>query len=132
MSYFIQQIVYGLSAGSIYALIALGYTMVYGIVVLINFAHGEVLMMGAYFTFFGIVEYNIPIMLALPISMVLCAILGVLIDRIAYGFVVDFIDWHINYGYHWATFNVADAVIVVAMGLLIIEMIRQMIQERKA
>ncbi|MDA3847223.1 MAG: branched-chain amino acid ABC transporter permease [Vallitaleaceae bacterium] len=84
MSYFIQQIVYGLSAGSIYALIALGYTMVYGIVKLINFAHGEVLMMGAYFTIFGIISFNIPIILALPISMVLCALLGMFIDRVAY------------------------------------------------
>jgi len=84
MSYFIQQIVYGLSAGSIYALIALGYTMVYGIVRLINFAHGEVLMMGAYFTIFGILSFNIPIVLALPISMILCALLGMFIDRVAY------------------------------------------------
>lgn len=84
MSYFIQQLIYGLSAGSIYALIALGYTMVYGIVRLINFAHGEVLMMGAYFTLFGIVNYNIPIYLALPIGMALCALIGMLADRIAY------------------------------------------------
>lgn len=84
MAYFIQQMIFGLSTGAIYALIALGYTMVYGIVKLINFAHGEVLMMGAYFTLFGILNFSLPIYLAMPIAMILCAAAGMLIDRIAY------------------------------------------------
>ncbi|MCK5808740.1 signal peptidase II [bacterium] len=71
-------------------------------------------------------------MLVAIYALIIGGAIGNLIDRIAYGYVVDFIDWHINHGYHWATFNVADAAIVVAMGLLIIEIIRQMIQERKA
>lgn len=84
MEYFIQQLIFGLSTGSIYALIALGYTMVYGIVRLINFAHGEILMMGAYFTVVAMVSFNLPIFLALPIAMILCAVIGMIIDRLAY------------------------------------------------
>ncbi|MCL2654617.1 MAG: branched-chain amino acid ABC transporter permease [Coriobacteriia bacterium] len=89
MENFLQQIVNGLSQGSIYALIALGYTMVYGIVKLINFAHGDVYMIGAYvgfavttFTRFGHSRFGF--IAALIISMVACMILGVTIERIAY------------------------------------------------
>lgn len=80
----IQQLINGLHVGSIYALIALGYTMVYGIVKLINFAHGDILMMGAYFGLFSITVLNLPFGLALLIAMGLCAVLGMLIDVIAY------------------------------------------------
>ncbi|MCQ6280300.1 branched-chain amino acid ABC transporter permease [Bacillus sp. EB600] len=80
----IQQLVNGISLGSIYALIALGYTMVYGIVKLINFAHGDVFMVGAFIGFYSITVFHLNFFLALIISMVACAILGVVIERIAY------------------------------------------------
>lgn len=80
----IQQIVNGISLGSIYALIALGYTMVYGIVKLINFAHGDVFMVGAFIGFYSITILDLGFFPALLISMVACAIFGVLIERIAY------------------------------------------------
>ena len=81
---FIQQLVNGISLGSIYALIALGYTMVYGIVKLINFAHGDVFMVGAFIGFYAITVIDLSFFPALLLSMVACAIFGVLIERIAY------------------------------------------------
>jgi len=80
----IQQFINGLSVGSIYALIALGYTLVYGIIKLINFAHGEIMMMGAYFAFITVITMGLPFLAALIFSMVLAAILGVTIERVAY------------------------------------------------
>jgi branched-chain amino acid transport system permease protein len=80
----IQQLVNGISLGSIYALIALGYTMVYGIVKLINFAHGDVFMVGSFIGFYSITVLDLGFFPALLISMVACAIFGVLIERIAY------------------------------------------------
>lgn len=80
----IQQIFNGISLGSIYALIALGYTMVYGIIKLINFAHGDVFMIGAFIGFYAIVGWDIGLFPALILSMTVCAILGVLIERVAY------------------------------------------------
>jgi branched-chain amino acid transport system permease protein len=80
----IQQLVNGISLGSIYALIALGYTMVYGIVKLINFAHGDVFMVGAFIGFYSITILHLGFFPSLLISMVVCAIFGVLIERIAY------------------------------------------------
>jgi branched-chain amino acid transport system permease protein len=80
----IQQLVNGISLGSIYALIALGYTMVYGIVKLINFAHGDIFMVGAFIGFYSITILDLGFFPALLISMVACAIFGVLIERIAY------------------------------------------------
>lgn len=84
MDIFLQQIINGLSLGSIYALIALGYTMVYGIIKLINFAHGEIYMIGAYIGFFSITALGIGFVPALIISMAGCALLGVIIEKIAY------------------------------------------------
>ncbi|WHY77541.1 branched-chain amino acid ABC transporter permease [Neobacillus sp. WH10] len=84
MEQFIQQLVNGISLGSIYALIALGYTMVYGIVKLINFAHGDVFMVGAFIGFYSITILDLGFFPALLISMAACAIFGVLIERIAY------------------------------------------------
>jgi branched-chain amino acid transport system permease protein len=90
---FIQQLINGLSLGSIYALIALGYTMVYGVLRFINFAHGDVFMVGAYTGFYAARWMNgrfhtspsIPFALAvLMISMVVCAIVGIVIERLAY------------------------------------------------
>jgi branched-chain amino acid transport system permease protein len=80
----IQQLVNGVSLGSIYALIALGYTMVYGIVKLINFAHGDVFMVGAFIGFYSITILDLGFFPSLLISMVACALMGVLIERIAY------------------------------------------------
>lgn len=80
----LQQIINGISLGSIYALIALGYTMVYGIIKLINFAHGEVFMIGAFTGFFAITVLELSFFPALILAMVTCAITGVLIERIAY------------------------------------------------
>ena len=80
---FIEQTINGLQTGSIYALIALGYTMVYGLVRLINFAHGDILMIGAYGLLI-VVSNGMPFIPALILSIIFCAILGVLIDFFAY------------------------------------------------
>ena len=82
-----QQFINGLSLGSIYALIALGYTMVYGIVTLINFAHGDIMMMGAYAGYFVLVALGATsggFAAALFVAMVFCGFLGVAIERLAY------------------------------------------------
>ncbi|MBQ4015187.1 MAG: branched-chain amino acid ABC transporter permease [Treponema sp.] len=86
-SLFLQQFINGLSLGSIYALIALGYTMVYGIVTLINFAHGDIMMMGAYAGYFVLVALGATsggFAAALLVAMVFCGFLGVAIERLAY------------------------------------------------
>ncbi len=84
MERIIQQLVNGVSLGSIYALIALGYTMVYGIINLINFAHGEVLMIGAYIGFALTGIFGFSFFPALFVSMVACGFLGVIIEKVAY------------------------------------------------
>jgi branched-chain amino acid transport system permease protein len=81
---FVQQLINGISLGSIYALIALGYTMVYGIIKLINFAHGDIYMVGAYIGFFAISVGHFSIVPALIISMVVTGFLGMLVERLAY------------------------------------------------
>ncbi|MDR3333554.1 MAG: branched-chain amino acid ABC transporter permease [Treponema sp.] len=84
---FIQQVINGISLGSIYALIALGYTMVYGIVMLINFAHGDILMVGAYGGYFVLSWLGVSplsLILAFVFAMALCGALGVFIERFAY------------------------------------------------
>jgi branched-chain amino acid transport system permease protein len=84
---FLQQLINGVSLGSIYALIALGYTMVYGIVLLINFAHGDILMVGAYTSYFVLSAVGagpVGMLLAFAVSMVVCASFGLSIDRLAY------------------------------------------------
>jgi len=81
---FLQQMVNGISLGSIYALIALGYTMVYGIIKLINFAHGDVYMVGAYVGFAVTTYAQMGFFPALIISILSCALLGVIIERVAY------------------------------------------------
>lgn len=86
-SIFVQQLINGLSLGSIYALIALGYTMVYGIVKLINFAHGDVMMVGAYAGYFVLVVLGagaFGMAGAFIAAMVLCGLLSILIERFAY------------------------------------------------
>ena len=79
-----QQILNGLHIGSIYALIALGYTMVYGIVKLINFAHGDIMMVGAYIAFMMIIAFNLQLPIAIIISMASCALIGMGIEKVAY------------------------------------------------
>ncbi len=82
--YFLQQVINGLQLGFVYALIALGYTMVYGIVRLINFAHGDVFMVGAFAGFFAISVLKVHFLVAILFAMVVCMVLGVTIERLAY------------------------------------------------
>lgn len=86
MDFFIGQIVNGLNLGSIYALVAIGYTMVYGIIKLINFAHGELMMFGAYFAFYLAIlfPFDLPFIAILLVSMIIAAFMGIIIERIAY------------------------------------------------
>lgn len=81
---FLQQLINGLHVGSIYALIAIGYTMVYGIVRLINFAHGDILMVASYISFICLVQFGMNIGLVIVVAMIICALIGVIIDKIAY------------------------------------------------
>ena len=83
MQEILQQLINGISLGSIYALIALGYTMIYGIIKLINFAHGDIYMVGAYLGFYAI-TLGIPVLPAILISMAVTSLLGVLVERFAY------------------------------------------------
>lgn len=82
MGQLLEQVVNGLQLGFVYALIAVGYTMVYGIIKLINFAHGDVIMVGAFVTFFGLTRLPWPV--AILVGMATCAVLGVVIERLAY------------------------------------------------
>ena len=84
MNLFLNQLINGLHVGSIYALIALGYTMVYGIVKLINFAHGDIIMVGAYTAVIVLMALGWSAPVALLAAVVVCVIFGVLIERIAY------------------------------------------------
>ena len=81
---FCQQLINGVSLGSIYALIALGYTMIYGIIKLINFAHGDIYMIGAYFGFFATTQLGVGFIPAIIIAMAGAAVVGIIIERIAY------------------------------------------------
>ncbi|OHW61701.1 high-affinity branched-chain amino acid transport system permease protein LivH [Andreesenia angusta] len=83
MEKLIQQLINGLHVGSIYALIALGYTMVYGIIKLINFAHGDILMIGAFLAYF-MLSSGLPIWAVIVISAILCALIGMAIEKFAY------------------------------------------------
>jgi branched-chain amino acid transport system permease protein len=84
MVYFFQQVLNGLQLGFVYALIALGYTMVYGIVRLINFAHGDVFMVGAFLAYYAISYFRLSLPVAMIISMAGCTLLGIAIERVAY------------------------------------------------
>ena len=84
MNLFLNQLINGLHVGSIYALIALGYTMVYGIVKLINFAHGDIIVVGAYTAVIALLTLGWSVPLALLMAVVVCVLFGVLIERIAY------------------------------------------------
>lgn len=84
MILFLNQLINGLHVGAIYALIALGYTMVYGIVRLINFAHGDILMVGAYTAVVCITMLNLPVPLVIVLIILTCVFFGVMIERVAY------------------------------------------------
>ena len=81
---FLSNLVNGISLGSIYAIIALGYTMVYGIAKMLNFAHGDVIMVGAYIAFCGLQYWGMPPVVALLVSMIVCTVLGITIEGLAY------------------------------------------------
>lgn len=81
---FLSYLINGISLGSVYALIALGYTMVYGIAKMLNFAHGDVIMIGSYVVFFAFGSAGMNPVLAIVLSMVVCTLLGVTVERIAY------------------------------------------------
>jgi len=81
---FIQYLISGISLGSVYALIALGYTMVYGIAKMLNFAHGDVIMVGAFATYISCSSLGLPPVVGVLISVVICTVLGMLIERVAY------------------------------------------------
>ena len=84
MTLFLSYLINGISLGSVYAIIALGYTMVYGIAKMLNFAHGDVIMVGAYVSFCAVQYLNLPPLLSILLAMVLCTALGVIIEGLAY------------------------------------------------
>lgn len=84
MDQLLPQLINGLTLGVIYALIAVGYTMVYGVIELINFAHGELYMLGAFLCVSFITVWGLPFYCAILLAMGCCAVFGVLLDRIAY------------------------------------------------
>ena len=81
---FVSYLVNGISLGSVYAIIALGYTMVYGIAKMLNFAHGDVIMVGAFVVFSTVTGMGLPPVIGILISVVVCTVLGVVIERVAY------------------------------------------------
>jgi len=81
---FLNHFISGISLGSVYAIIALGYTMVYGIAKMLNFAHGDVIMVGAYICFFAVSSFGLPPALGVLLAMLVCTVLGITIERLAY------------------------------------------------
>ena len=81
---FLSYLINGLGLGSVYAIIALGYTMVYGIAKMLNFAHGDVIMVGAYIAFFSLTRFGLPFPAAVLAAVLVCTTLGVVIERLAY------------------------------------------------
>ncbi len=84
LSIFLQHLTNGISLGSLYALIAIGYTMVYGILRLINFAHGDIFMLGVYITFYGIMFTPIPWWLVFVLASAITGLIGLLLEKVAY------------------------------------------------
>ena len=84
MTLFLSYLINGISLGSVYAIIALGYTMVYGIAKMLNFAHGDVIMVGAYISFCAMQYLGLPAIVCILMSMAVCTILGILIEGLAY------------------------------------------------
>ena len=81
---FLSYLISGISLGSIYAIIALGYTMVYGIAKMLNFAHGDIIMVGGYISFCAMSYLNLPILPSVLLAMAVCTVLGIIIERLAY------------------------------------------------
>ncbi len=81
---FLSHLINGIGLGSVYAIIALGYTMVYGIAKMLNFAHGDIIMVGAYVCFFATSTYGLPPLVGVVLAMAVCTVLGVVIERLAY------------------------------------------------
>lgn len=81
---FVSYLLNGISLGSVYAIIALGYTMVYGIAKMLNFAHGDVIMIGSYVVFVAVNRTGLPVPVSILLSAAVCTILGVVIERVAY------------------------------------------------
>ena len=81
---FLSYLINGISLGSVYAIIALGYTMVYGIAKMLNFAHGDVIMVGAYISFCVTQYLGLPAVLSVVGAMIVCTVLGIVIERLAY------------------------------------------------
>ena len=81
---FLNFLISGISLGSIYAIIALGYTMVYGIAKMLNFAHGDVIMVGAYICFYAVSRFNLPPLVGVILAMAVCTVLGMVVERLAY------------------------------------------------
>ncbi len=84
MLIFLNHLINGISLGSVYAIIALGYTMVYGIAKMLNFAHGDVIMVGAYICFFSVSSFNLPPAVGVVLAVLACTALGIVIERLAY------------------------------------------------
>jgi len=84
LTLFLQQLINGVSLGSLYALIAIGYTMVYGILRLINFAHGDLLMVAAYAAIYGVLLFSLPWFFSFPLAVIATGAIGILLDRAAY------------------------------------------------
>ena len=81
---FISYLINGISLGSVYAIIALGYTMVYGIAKMLNFAHGDVIMIGGYVVLVAMTSAGLPPIAAVLLAVVVCTLLGIVIERVAY------------------------------------------------
>lgn len=81
---FLNHLINGISLGSIYAIIALGYTMVYGIAKMLNFAHGDVIMVGGYMSYIASIELGLPPLISVLMAMAVCTVLGLLIEQLAY------------------------------------------------
>ena len=84
MIQFLSYLVNGIGLGSVYAIIALGYSMVYGIAKMLNFAHGDVIMIGAYISFCATQYWGLPPVVSVLAAMVVCTVLGVVIEGLAY------------------------------------------------
>lgn len=80
----LNNLINGISLGSVYAIIALGYTMVYGIAKMLNFAHGDVIMVGAYICFYAVSRYSLPPLVGVILAMLVCTVLGIVVERLAY------------------------------------------------
>ena len=83
-SLLIAQLINGLQTGSVYALVALGYSMVYGIIKLLNFAHGDIIMVGAYMVYYAIASFALPPVLAIVLAIAVSTLLGVTVEKVAY------------------------------------------------